>query len=94
MEESRIESRFQEFHQKNPDIYIILARLAREAKASGRKKLGVKMLWEVMRWELMIQSSDVEGYKLNNNFPSRYARLLMQQEKDLSSFFELRKLRS
>jgi len=91
---SKIDEKFQEFHENNPDIYSILTRLARQAKLSGKKKMGVKMLWEVMRWELMIQSTDSAGYKLNNNYPSRYARLIMTQEKDLSSFFELRKLRS
>lgn len=94
MNTSRIEEKFQEYHKNNPNIYSILARLARQAKTSGKRKMGVKMLWEVMRWELLIQSTDVEGYKLNNNYPSRYARLIMEQEKDLSTFFETRQLRS
>jgi hypothetical protein len=94
MRDSRIEERFLSFHRDNPDIYLTLARLARQAKASGRQKMGVKMLWEVMRWELIIQSTGSEGYKLNNDFPSRYARLIMEQEQDLSTFFELRRLRS
>ena len=33
-------------------------------------------------------------FKLNNDFTSRYARLIMQQEPDLEDFFEVRVLRS
>lgn len=94
MKSTQIEEKFQEFHKNNPDIYDILTRLARQARRAGKRKMGVKMLWEVMRWELMIQSTDVAGFKLNNNYPSRYARLIMKQESDLTTFFEIRKLRS
>ena len=35
-----------------------------------------------------------EPFKFSNDFTSRYARLMMEQEEDLQGFFELRELRS
>lgn len=94
MKDLTLHEKFLKYHEDNPEIYEILKRLAFEAKKKGRKKIGIKMLWEVMRWERFIHSNDPEGYKLNNNYPSRYARLLMENEKELEGFFEVRKLRS
>lgn len=90
----RLESKFLKFHEENPDIYDSLVRLARQAKKSGHRKIGIGMLWEVMRWEHILQSKDSDGYKLNNSLRSRYARTIMEKEKDLEGFFETRKLRA
>lgn len=89
-----LEERFWEYHRKNPDIYDSLVALAREAKQSGKNKIGIKMLWEVLRWQRFLTTNDPEGYKLNNSYPSRYARLIMENEKDLEEIFDVRKLRS
>lgn len=84
---------FEEFHHKNPDVYNELVRLARQALARGRKKIGIKMIWEVVRWNRFI-STTAADFKLNNNFHSRYARRIMAQEADLQGVFELRELKS
>lgn len=96
-EESDIQRRFEEFHEKNPVVYERLVQMARDAKEKGHKELAIKMLWEVLRWEaLMASTSDPSQhiYKLDNRYTSRYARLIMEQEPDLQEFFETRKLRS
>jgi hypothetical protein len=86
---------FIEFHEKNPHVYAILCRLAREAVKAGRGKIGIGLLWEVMRWELFLQTHDPESeFKLNNNYRSRYARLIMEKEPDLAGVFETRLLRT
>lgn len=90
----RLESKFLKFHEENPEIYDELVKLARQAKTVGRKKMGMKAIWEIMRWERMIKTKDASGYKLNNDYTSRYSRLIMEKEKDLKDFFETRKLRA
>lgn len=89
-----LDEKFWDYHQNNPWIYDELVRLARQAKKAGKNKIGIKMIWETMRWKRFIESKDPEKFKLNNNFPSRYARLIMQNEKDLEGIFDVRKLRS
>lgn len=94
--ETEGDRKFLEFHRDNPNVYKVLAAFARRAKQLGRhRRLGVRMLWERMRWELLIETRDPHSdYKLNDHYHSRYARLLMQQEQDLWNIFELRELRS
>jgi hypothetical protein len=93
--ERTIDACFRAFHAENPQVYATLVRLSREATVRGRTRIGVGMLWEVMRWEMWLASSkDDEGWKLNNNFRSRYARMIMEREQDLADVFEIRELRS
>jgi hypothetical protein len=89
-----IEKKFLAYHHQNPEIYDALVKLARQAKRAGKEKIGIKMLWEVMRWNRFLETNDPDRYKLNNNYPSRYARLIMDQEMDLDGLFDVRKLRS
>jgi hypothetical protein len=89
-----IERRFREYHCRNPRVYELLVQLAREAKQEGRTRIGIKMLWEVVRWKLTQDLRDDEEFKLPNDFHSRYARLIMQQERDLDGICEIRQLRA
>lgn len=89
------ESRFLEFHRKNPKVYALLVEYARRAKQRGYRTYGIGALWEIVRWDkhtLFTVGSD--QWRMNNNFRSRYARLIMQQEPDLEGFFHLRELHS
>jgi len=61
--------RFRDFHRDNPEVYEELMVLVRQAMARGRKKIGIKMLWEVVRWNRFLRTTD-EKYKLNNNYHS------------------------
>ena len=85
--------RFRDFHRDNPEVYEELMVLVRQAMARGRKKIGIKMLWEVVRWNRFLRTTD-EKYKLNNNYHSRFARLIMDNEPGLAGIFETRVLKS
>lgn len=91
--EAGLEAQFRTFHGKNPRVYEELVKLARSAMAKGKQKIGIGMLWEVLRWHFWLQTTDTE-FKLNNNHRSRYARLIMKQERDLDGVFETRELHS
>ena len=85
------EQKFQSFHKDNPHVYDTLRDLAFHLKKRGRKTYSINGLFEVVRWHIAMQTTD-EQFKLNNNFRSRYARLLMDNEPALRGFFRLRKL--
>lgn len=90
-----IDDRFHQFHTDHPEVYDEIVRLARQVKTAGRERVGMKLLFEVIRWNRMLSGvKDAEGFKLNNVYTSRYARLVMEQEPDLSGFFETRELQS
>ncbi len=90
-----IQKRFEKFHQLNPWIYKTLVRLARDLKKRDANRFGIKMLWEIVRWQYMLAVIEPSGgYRLNNNYTSRYARLIASQEYDLKDVFETRELKA
>lgn len=88
-----IAERFAEFHAAHPEVYQELVELARARVRSGRRRVGIKALWEVARWNLELRCDDGE-FKLNNSFTASYARLIMSQEADLADIFETRERRA
>jgi hypothetical protein len=89
----KLDERFAQYHAANPHVYAELVRLAREAKAAGRTKVGAKELTEVCRWHLRLKTVGAE-FRLDNSLVALYARLIQEQEPDLRGLFELRRRRS
>lgn len=82
--------RFEEFHEANPRVYYTLLHLSREwRRRMGDRKCGIGALFERMRWEIQITTSDPD-FKVNNNFRAFYARLLMLKNPELAEMFDLR----
>ena len=89
--EERRRQAFWRFHRENPHVYGRLAELAREAKAAGCVRIGMRLLWERLRWDLTVTTMrSVNVPKMNDWYPPFYARLLMQLEPDLVDLFETR----
>jgi len=88
-----IQIAFLKFHEDNPHVYDMLVKLARQVKEAGRKRYGIECLFARLRWHYDFEAKTDDEFKLNNNFTSRYARLLMEREKDLEGVFSLRELR-
>jgi hypothetical protein len=91
-----IEARFREFHAANPQVLGELLKLARRARGRGATKLGIGMLWEVLRWQLTFETYEPAEtpFKLNDHYRSRYVRLICEQDPELGRLFELRELRA
>jgi hypothetical protein len=86
------EGRFNRFHKNNPDVYNKLLELSLELRAVGHRRIGIKMLFEQLRWLHALRTTDMSGFKLNNNYAPFYARLLMERP-ELKNFFETRAVR-
>ena len=92
-----IEERFRVFHEKNPQVYEEIVRLARIARKRGHTRYGIDLLLAVVRFRHDMRAGitpDASGFKLNNNYKPWYARLVMEREPDLAGFFETRELRT
>ena len=85
-----IRAKFEEFHDRNPHVYEALVSLAYQAKSRGRDRIGIKQLFEVLRWDYMLRTEADDGFKLNNNYAPHYARLIMDEEPALKDIFETR----
>lgn len=89
-----IQQRFERFHREHPEVYAQLLDLCRRWVAAGHTAWSVKGMFEVLRWEHHIAGDDQETWKLNNNYSSRYARLIIREHREFETLFELRDLHS
>ena len=80
--------RFAAFHEQNPQVYRLIVRIARQAKALGARRFGIAACFERLRWVYLETHGDI--YKLNNTYRAFYARLVMDREPDLADLFETR----
>lgn len=84
---------FDRFITENPHVYQKFRMICCKLKARGHDRWGAKAIWEVLRYEMALETSaPVDGPRLNNNHVSRLARRVMQ-EPEFAGFFELRQLR-
>lgn len=83
------------FIRDNPHIWQQFRMLAVKLKAKGIDRWGAKAIWEVLRFELAVKAvSTGETFALNNNYTSRFARKLMEEEpEEFAGFFETRTLK-
>ena len=91
----QLDAEFDRFCHENPHVYQRFRTLAVKIKAKGHERWGAKSLWEVLRWELALETNaGVQQPALNNNFTSRMARKLMEEEPEyFAGFFETRVLK-
>ena len=74
----QLDAEFDRFVADNPEVYEQFRKLAVKLKAKGLTA-GAKAIWEVLRYELAINTTNsVKDYKLNNHV-SRMARKLMNE---------------
>jgi hypothetical protein len=86
-----IAERFEAFHKSNPAVYARLRDMALAIRRRGRMRYSINGLFETLRWQHAMQTSDpTSDFKLDNSYRAFYSRLLMQQEPELENFFETR----
>jgi hypothetical protein len=92
---STLEQRFDDFHSANPHVYHKLVRMTRDLMDRGHKKIGIAMLFEVLRWQHMMDTDDpYSEFKLNNDYRAYYARLIMDIHPEFQGIFNVRELKA
>lgn len=87
--------KFEEYDRLNPQVYQALEQLTANLVARGRRKIGIKMLLEVLRWDYQMKTEDPNSdFKINNNYAPYYARLIIERNPQWADVFELRAIRS
>jgi hypothetical protein len=64
-------------------------RFALEAHGLGRRRIGVALVWERIRWESLLRTQG-EAWKLNNDYRALYARRFMNDHPEARGLFEVR----
>jgi hypothetical protein len=90
-----IQQRFELFHEANPWVYLALESLAADLIKRGRRRIGVRMLWETVRWQYTRATTDpTSEFRANDHYHSRYVRLLIDNHPDWADVFATRELRA
>ena len=91
----KLDFEFDRFISENPHVYERFRMLAVKVKTKGYDRWGAKSLWEVLRWDLALNTNaSATQPKLNNNFTSRMARKLVAEDpEEWDGFFEMRRLK-
>lgn len=91
--ELTLDERFRDFHASHPWVLEALEELTTRWVRAGGGRIGIKALFEQLRWSAP-RSENGEPMKLNNDFTSRYARLLRDRHPEWADVFQLRTLRT
>jgi hypothetical protein len=89
-----LDAKFAEYHHENPDIYAAFKRAAFKVRRTGRTHFGAKCIMEYVRFQTAVSGAHLDGFKINNNFTSRYVRMLETDCPEFDGFFEKRQIRS
>lgn len=76
------------------EVYRLFRRFAYRALESGVGHYSHKWIVERVRWEVRIETQSLDSFKVNNNYASRLARELIEEDGRFAELFNLRKLRS
>lgn len=91
-----IQERAENFAAANPQLMAWLTERALFYKAKG-VRVGMKFLAELARVEFeaaKVARDEQSDFLINNDYPSRWARLLMDAEPRLAGYFAIRELRA
>lgn len=82
---------FRAFHEQNPKVLDLFCRFALEARQAGFKRYSIWAIANRVRWHVEIETRSSDGFKLNNNHLSFYARAVEKRYPTLKDFFVKRK---
>lgn len=88
-----LDERFEAFHAAHPWVFEALEELTTQWVAAGGGQIGIKALFEQLHWS-SLHITNGEPLRLNNNYTSRYARLLCARHPEWAGMFQVRILRT
>ena len=88
-----IQQRFESFHALNPWVLRQLERMTADCAERGFGHIGIGMLFELLRYRYGAATRG-DAFRLNNDYRSRYARLLIEEHPEWTHLFEVRALRA
>lgn len=80
---------FIQYDKENPQIWEAFQRYAGQLRATGRKRIGAKLIMERIRWDSAIGGHG-DFFKINNNYTAGYARKMIEYDPDFATLFQTR----
>lgn len=90
---NEIDRKFLTYHEANPHVFEKIVNYSFQLRTAGRKHYGIAAIIERIRWDYAVSTTtDDKGFKISNDFRSRYARLIEQKYPELKGFFRTKSL--
>jgi len=83
--------KFEVYHAEHPEVFAQFRLKALNIKHYGFKKYSHVTIIEAIRWDVDIGGG--KPFKINNDFKSLYARLMIDKYPEFEGFFELRTMK-
>lgn len=87
------QERAEAFHEANPHVLSYVVELIRKAQRRGDRKIGMGMIFEVLRWEYRVSTTG-EEFRLNHNHRAWYTRKVQAEHPELSHMLDTRAQRN
>lgn len=85
--ETQLETKFEQFHRENLDVYRQFATLCYELWASDIRRFAAQSILTVIRFNHALSHHNT-SLKISAAFSSRYAEMLMREDARFHEFFK------
>lgn len=89
---TKLEREFDKFHNSNPHIYELFKKYVLQVIERGFQHYSARTIIHRIRWHTSVDTTDPEGFKINNNHSPYYARMFLAQYPQHAGFFRNRKV--
>lgn len=80
---------FKKFHSDNPHVYAYFVKFAKQARSKGYLKFSARMIAHQIRWTVLMETINNDGFKIPNNYVSFYSRKMMEDHEEFEDFFRV-----
>ena len=89
---TKLEIEFDKFHGNNPHIYELFKKYVLQVIERGFQHYSARTIIHRIRWHTSVDTTDPEGFKINNNHSPYYARMFLARFPQHAGFFRNRKV--
>lgn len=90
--ETGLLNRFNDFNEKNPEVYELFKKFTFQAASRGHKRLSAWMIANRIRWETQIETVN-DDYKISNDYIALYSRKFMKDYPQYDGFFQTKEMK-
>jgi len=93
MSDNKFNEKFDLYDKANPHVWELFVRFTTELLALGKTRYSARGIFDRIRWETMITTTD-DPYRISNNWSPYYARKFHKAFPKYDGFFTIRPARA
>lgn len=89
----KFNEKFDQYDKDNPHVWNLFVKFTFQLIAIGKTRYSARGIFDRIRWETMIQTTD-DPYRISNNWSPYYARKFHKAFPEHDGFFTIRPARA